>query len=422
MSACVWKRSDRICRDMANEGHPSAGKSVEALAAEVKASFSKSLDEARSIAEKALSEVQANGKLSGSVQEKADEALIKMNALQEQLAGMEQKMVRLSGPGGNTCDTSLGQTFVADSKIREFLDSQSKRGKVDMVFKSTITSATTDAAGSAGRLVTDTRLPDIIAAPERRMTIRDLITPGQMDGNTLEYVRETGFTNQAGTVAETEAVPQSSIKFDLVNTTAKVIGHYMKASRQILDDAAQLASYIDGRLRYGLAYKEEAQLLNGDGTGQNLLGIIPQAKAYSAPITMEKATSIDVMRLAMLQAALAEYPATAHVLNPVDWAWIETLKDSQGRYLIGNPQGSATPTLWGLPVVTTQAIGVDKFLTGAFRLGAQVFDRWHVRVEVATEHGDDFIHNRVTILCEERLALAVYRPEAFIYGDFGRID
>ena len=65
----------------------------------------------------------------------------------------------------------------------------------------------------------------------------------------------------------------------------------------------------------------------------------------------------------------------------------------------------------------TQAIAAGKFLTGAFSMGAQIFDRWQSRVEVATENEDDFVKNLVTILAEERLALAVYRPEAFIYGD-----
>ena len=106
-------------------------------------------------------------------------------------------------------------------------------------------------------------------------------------------------------------------------------------------------------------------------------------------------------------------------MHPSDWARIETAKDGMGRYLIGNPQGTISPTLWGLPVVATQAMAVDKFLVGAFRLGAQIFDRWRARVEIATENEDDFVHNRVTMLCEERLALAVYRPEAFIFGDFG---
>ena len=221
-------------------------------------------------------------------------------------------------------------------------------------------------------------------------------------------------------VAEAAAKPSSDIKFDIVSTSAKVIAHWMKASRQVLDDISQLKSVIDQRLIYGLAFKEETQLLNGDGTGQNLNGIVTQASAYSAPIALVSPTSIDFMRLAMLQAVLAQYPATGHVMNPIDWAWVETLKDAQGRYIIGNPQGSITPTLWGLPVVTTQAMAVDKFLTGAFKLGAQVFDRWDARVETGYEN-DDFTKNLVTILAEERLALAVYRPEAFIYGDFGRV-
>ena len=241
-----------------------------------------------------------------------------------------------------------------------------------------------------------------------------------MDGSSLEYVKETGFTNNAGMVSETVKKPESSLKFDLVSTNARVIAHFMKASRQILSDASQLASIIDNRLRYGLAYKEEQQLLNGDGTGQNLNGIIPQATAYTAPITVAGATSIDMIRLMALQAELAEYPSTGIVMHPSDWAWVEVLKDTTGRYIIGNPQGSISPTLWGLPVVTTKAMAVDKVLVGAFKLGAQVFDRWDARVEVGYVN-DDFTKNLVTILAEERLALAVYRPEAFIYGDFGRV-
>ncbi|MCF5935903.1 phage major capsid protein, partial [Xanthomonas perforans] len=306
-------------------------------------------------------------------------------------------------------------------EFKSFAGKTTPRGRVDMTFQAAITSLTTDADGSAGDLVQTTRVPGVIAPPDRRLTVRDLITPGRMDGNALEYVKETGFTNNAGMVAETAKKPESSLKFDMVSTTAKVIAHYMKASRQILSDASQLASYIDGRLRYGLAFKEEQQLLSGDGTGQNLLGIIPQASAYASPLDIAGATIIDQVRLAMLQAQLAEFPASGIVMNPIDWARIELLKDTTGRYIIGNPQGTIGATLWNLPVVATAAIAEDKFLTGAFRLGAQVFDRWQARVEVATENEDDFVKNMVTILAEERLALAVYRPEAFIYGDFGNV-
>ena len=396
--------------------------SVAEMAAVIKADHAKSVDAVKAIAEDALGKAKAGETAGVSFNEKADEALLKMNELTERVTSMDQKLARAAEfSQGAARAKSLGEQFASDESVKAFLATQEKRGKAQLMLKATITTAVTDAAGSAGDAVTSTRLPGIVSPNDRRLTVRDLITPGQMDGSVLEYVREKGFTNNAAPVAEGARKPESDIQLELISTTAKVIAHYAKASRQILDDAAQLRTYIDGRLRYGLAFKEEQQLLNGDGTGQNLLGIVPQATAYAAPggITAVSPTAIDQMRFAMLQAALAEYPATGHVMNPIDWTRIETTKDSEGRYIIGNPQGTVSPTLWGLPVVATQAMTVDKFLTGAFALGAQVFDRWQARVEIATENEDDFVKNLVSMLCEERLALAVYRPEAFVFGDLG---
>ena len=388
-------------------------KDLPQLAEELK----KRTDEVKAIAEEFNGKAAKGEKLSQDAKEAADVAMTKLNELRAQVEELEQKAARRKEEQAEA--KSLGDQFVESDSFKSLAGSASQRGRADMQLKATITLATTDTLGAAGDTVQVTRVAGIVAPPERRMTVRDLITPGRMDGNALEYVKETGFVNNAGMVAEAAAKPQSDLKFDLVSTTAKVVAHYVKASRQILSDSSMLASYIDGRLRYGLAFKEEQQLLNGDGTGQNLLGIIPQATAYAAPGGLTSAQAMDQMRLAMLQAELAEYPATGHVMNPIDWTRIELLKDTTGRYIIGNPQGTTAPRLWNLPVVATQAIAQDKFLTGAFKLGAQLFDRWLARVEVATENEDDFIKNLVTILAEERLALAVYRPEAFIYGDLG---
>ncbi|MGV0878059.1 phage major capsid protein [Martelella sp. FLE1502] len=390
-------------------------KTAAELAAETKAAFEKSIDAVKKIAEDALGKAAAGEKLSSGVKEQADEALLKMNGFKAKLEEIEQKLDR----GGPTEDEhkTFGEHFVDDEGVKAWLASDPSSGRKDLRIKATLTTATTDAAGSVGAAVQTTRLPGIQELPQRRMTVRDLISPGRMDGNSLEYVQEKGFNNNAAPVAEGAAKPSSDIQLNLITTSAKVIAHWMKASKQALSDISQLRSLIDNRLLYGLSFVEEQQLLNGDGTGQNLNGIIPQATAYAAPTGAPAAgTSLDVLRIAMLQAVLAEYPATGHVLNPIDWTGIEMLKDADGRYIIGNPQGTATPTLWNLPVVSTQAQQQGKFLTGAFRLGAQLFDRWDARIEVGYVN-DDFTKNLVTILGEERLALAVYRPEAFIYGD-----
>lgn len=378
-------------------------------------------DEVKKSAEKAEAEMTRLGNLTEETKKTADEALIKHNEIAARITEIEQKLVR-GGDSGEEARKTLGQQVTETDAFKAFVKSGGK-GRTSISVKAIISSLTTDADGSAGDLIVPQRVQGIITPPQRRMTIRDLITPGRTSVNAIQYIKESGFTNAAATVSETAGAlkPQSDIKFDIMTTAVTTIAHWVLATKQILDDIPQLQSYIDGRLRYGLAYVEEGQLLNGGGTGTDLNGIYTQASAYAAPIAPTGAgvlTKIDVIRLAILQAILAEYPANGIVLHPADWADIELTKTDDGAYLFANPQGGVDPRLWRLPVVETPAMAIDKFLTGAFQLGAQIFDREDATVEISTEDSDNFRKNLVTIRAEERLALAVYRPECFIKGDF----
>lgn len=392
-------------------------KTAAELAVETKAAFDRAIDGVKAIAEEALGKAKAGETLSTSIKEKADEALTAMNGIKAQMTAMEQKMARDGGDEGDA--RSIGEQFTSEEGFKS-LQNGGKGAKFSLDVKADLSTATTDAAGSMGAGIAPNRLAGIQALPQRRMTIRQLLMSGRTDSSIIEYVQEKGFNNNAAPAVEGAAKAESDIQLIEKSVTTKVIAHWTRATRQVLSDVSQVQSMINQRLLYGLAFKEELQLLSGDGTGANLLGLIPQSTAYAAPITVSGATSIDQIRLMHLQAALAEYPATGTVLHPSDWAWIELLKDTTGRYIVGNPQGTLTPTLWGLPVVATPAMSVDKVLVGAFDMAAQVFDQWDGRVEAGYQN-DDFTRNKVTFLAEERLALAVYRPEAFIYGDFGRV-
>jgi HK97 family phage major capsid protein len=394
-------------------------KTVAEQAAEFKAAFDKRFDELKGIATDAIGKAEKGEPLTAEAKQKADEALTTANEAKARLDEVEQKLDR-QVEGVVQRAKSAGYQMIESEEVKSFMANPTSGKRVGVEVKAIISGLTTDANGSAGDLVDPQFLP-VVQAVERRMTIRDLLTPGRTNSSSIQYPKETGFTNSAATHTETAgtAKPQSEIKFDIVTSAVTTIAHWVLATRQILDDAPMLQSYIDGRLRYGLAYAEELQLLNGDGTGTNLNGVYTQATAMSAnPAVVASPQKMDVIRYAMLQAALAEFPPTGIVLHPTDWAGIETTKDSAGNYIIGDPAGTLSPRLWGLPVVATQAMTVDKFLVGAFMMGAQIFDRQDARVEVSTEDSDNFRKNLVTILAEERLALAVYRPEAFIKGDF----
>ncbi|EKJ97217.1 phage major capsid protein, HK97 family [Bradyrhizobium lupini HPC(L)] len=364
------------------------------------------------------SKLSANGQVSAELKEKTDKALSELGDVTTRLGDLEKRAAR-ERDGGDPDEKSLGD-IVVEAACAQSFDS-SYRGMIKVkADRAAITSANTTVGSGRSQgtsLVPGARVPGIFGLPERQLTIRDLVMPGQTSSSTIEYVKETGFINNAAPVAETTAKPYSDLTFDMTSSPVRVLAHLFKASRQILDDAPALRSYIDGRARYGLRFVEENQLLNGSGTGQNLHGLVPQATAFNPAFAAADETAIDRLRLAVLQVVLAEYPATAFVLNPIDWAKIELTKDAGGNYIIGNPQGSLTPTLWNLPVVSTQAMAAGEFLTGAFSFAAQIFDRMDIEVLLSSENVDDFEKNLFTIRAEERLAFAVYRPESFVTGD-----
>lgn len=333
-------------------------------------------------------------------------------AMEQAIAGRAEEQT-----GGKT----VGQMFAESDQFKALV--QAGRGSAKMGFTgfnaavTSITSATTGTGGAGDGIRAD-RLAGIVTPPERKLTVRSLLMPGRTSSNAVEFVKESGFQNMAAPQVEGAAKAQSDLSLDLVTTNVRTLAHFFRASKQVLDDIPLLASYIDTRSRYGLKDVEDQQLLSGDGTGQNLLGIVPQATPFSNLLREVDDTEIDTIRRAKLQVRIARYEASAIVLNPVDWAKIETLKDTNGRYIIGDPTGERPQRLWNLPVVDSDAIAEGHFLIGAFDRAAQVFDREDANVQVSTEDGDNFTKNMVTIRAEERLALAVHRPESFVYGPF----
>ncbi len=385
------------------------------MAEEIKAAHAQAFDKVKEIAESALGKAKKGEKLTNEVKEIADEALLKMNELAEQVATLEQKVAR-PGAADDDGEKSLGEVFIGAEDVKAWLAAHPTSGTVSLDVKAPLLSGTGSTAGSAGGAIAQDRRNEIQRLPDRRLTVRDLLAPGTTDSSNIVYPQETGFTNSAAAVAEGGLRPESDITVQQQTANVVTIGHRMSASRQLLDDASQLRSLIDHRLVYGVDFAEDAQLLAGDGLGGNISGLTTNATAFAPALSWPTPdNAIETLRLAMLQAALAEYPASGHVLNPVDWTAIEMLKDANGLFIIGQPQGSATPRLWGLPVVETQVMAAGTFLTGAFRMAAQIFDRESARVQVGYIN-DDFAKGMVTLLAEKRLALAIYRPEAFITG------
>ncbi len=393
-------------------------KKVSAKLEEVSGTFSQK-------AEDALKEAKSSGELSSRTKEAVDKIALEFNSLNEankmlkaSLGDLEQHVAQMPLNNAVKVVESVGQQVISSEALKTFTAGIEGNKRLSIPVNAALLSVNVP-----GQIVAPDRLPGIDAQPKQRLFIRDLIAPGRTESNTIYWVQQTGFTNNAKAVAENTTKPYSDIQFAEKITPVRTIAHLFKEAKQILDDMPQLQSTIDAELRYGLKYVEEQEILFGDGTGAHLEGIVPQATAFSAAFEVANQNGIDDLRLAMLQAQLARFPASGHVLHFIDWAKIELIKDTLGRYILANPAALTGPTLWGLPVVATEAAAFQgKFLTGAFNAGAQIFDREDANVVISTENADDFEKNMISIRCEERLALAVKRPEAFVYGSFTAPD
>ncbi|POP48318.1 phage major capsid protein [Superficieibacter electus] len=388
---------------------------------QVTASIQEATGKFNAKAEEALNEAKKQGQLSAETKETVDKMAVELNGLKEAektlkatLGELEQHVAQMPLANALKVVETVGQQVISAEALKAFAASVEGGKRVSIPVKAAILSGDV-----AEGVVEPQRLPGIDTAPKQRLFIRDLIAPGRTTSPAIFWVQQTGFTNNAKVVPENTTKPYSDIQFATKITPVTTIAHMFKASKQILDDFAQLQSTVDAEMRYGLKYAEEQEILFGDGSGVHLHGIVPQASKFDPAFQVEQQNGIDDLRLAMLQAQLARFPASGHVLHFIDWAKIELTKDSLGRYILANPAGLTGPTLWGLPVVATEAAQfIGKFLTGAFNAGAQIFDREDANVVISTENADDFEKNMISIRCEERLALAVKRPESFIYGAF----
>jgi HK97 family phage major capsid protein len=292
--------------------------------------------------------------------------------------------------------------------------------------RKTVISDATVGFGASGVLM-PVRLPGVFGMPRQALRLRDLMTVvPQTTGGSFDYALQSIRSNATSPQIETSPKAESTYLWTTGTDSIRTIAHYTNVSRQALSDVPWMQATLNSELIYGLKLKEEAEVLSGSGTGQDLNGILTQSTAFNtATYNTGSWQRIDQLRKAKLQAALAglgTYAPSAFVLHPTDMAALELTKDSYGRYIIGDPQGGSieVKTLWDLPVVETLSISAGTFLVGAFDSAATLIDRQEVTVEISFEHASNFTANLATVLCEERIGLAVQIPTAFIHGSFSQ--
>ncbi len=353
----------------------------------------------------------------------------RLAALQNQADAIDIRLQAGGLGGGGTQQKSL-LTHLSENEAFSRLLSD-KRGKAVIRFegadagmlqrKSTITSAGVG-AGTSGVLPVG-RLDGITSEARQQLTIRDLLTATPTTFQVIDFVRVLTPMTIASPAPEASLKAENAASFTTVSERVKTIATWIPATRQLLDDMAGLASFISNSLTFYLDLAEELQLLSGDGTGENIHGLIPQATAFQVGLLSgtQGWNKIDIIGRAIQQITAAkELQPTLIVLHPNDWWDIRLTKDGFGRYILGDPQQlSLMMNIFGLTVLPTTNIAQGTFLVGSGSpVATEIFDRLETIIEVSTEHADFFTKNLVAVRAEKRLALITRRPGSYVTGSF----
>jgi len=369
-----------------------------------------------------------------------------MNELFEEVKQLQDEITRIGEIEGfdpeqkqqQFMPTIVQPKSLGEQIIENFTANGSKRG-VSQTFtaKGFVTSqglaaaptgfkATFDTAGtgldSSRNYVTPTG--GLVLIEQQRLLIRDILSAGETTQNTIYYPKEDVYVNGALMTGEEGEKPEATLDIGAGSAPVKKIAVLIKVTDEMWDDFPMLRDYINMRLRFMVSQREEDQLLNGSGSGNNITGILNT----SGILTQAKGgdTNLDAIHKAITKvrtpaSSVGGYEPDALVINPTDWQLLRLAKDANNQYFGGGPfmgeygVGNYVlfPPVWGLQPIVTTAIAAGTALVGAFRLGAQIFQRTGIDIKTFDQNEDDVNFNRKTIRVEERLALAVYRPSAF---------
>lgn len=294
-----------------------------------------------------------------------------------------------------------------------------QRSLLGVETRNTLSGADTDAS-----LLLPQGSPAVPVARQMRFWLRDVLSVQGTGLAAIPYVREENpATNETGATGVAEGGLKPEVTMEFVDDTAvvKKIAAWIPATMEILADAPTLLGYINTRLVYMLKVREQAQIIDGAGSGAQLKGIL-----QFSGVQTQSAVAGDIPQTfaqAIAKVENVDLEANGIAMNPLDyWAGVSTrFSTSLDADAAGSaPYGTPAPTLWGLPVIRTRALAssggaaTGKAIVGDWAMGATLFDRMQATIRQSDSHDTFFIYNKVAILAEERIALAVHRPDAFV--------
>lgn len=348
---------------------------------------------------------------------------------QKQLDAIEIELKKYKSQGANAAEAMgktavqvLAEKFAKDEESFKNRDNGNLKHKS---FEMKAAATMTFGASTTGTVVDRQYIPGIFGTVRRRDRIRNLLNQGVMSGDAIEYVVQTGGEGGANNVDEGGSKPLTDKDIALKSAPARKIAHHIRVSDELLNDLNGLAAFLTFQGTEDVYDKEDQQLLFGTGSGTptQLEGLTVGSGLLTAASTSLTGVSnpqkVDAVIAAMEALSANEYMADTIIMNPADVYGIQVLKGSDSDYLRRvNFTADGRLIIGGIPVAVSTAMTPGSFLAAELNRAAVMYQREGLSVRFFDQDQNNAILNLVTVVIEERVALAKPYQNAIYFDSF----
>ena len=270
----------------------------------------------------------------------------------------------------------------------------------------------------AGWAAPQIRLPGAVLSPQRPIRIMDFIPMLPTSADTIRYMLESTFTNNAAEVAEqtattaADAIGEAALALTETTDEVEWLPVFIPVTMQQLEDVEGIEAYVTQRLQYMLQARLDSQILNGNGSTPNLLGTVNVA-SINTQAKGTDATPDAVYKGMTLVRAVGMAEPSAVFANPYDWQAIRLLRTADGVYIWGSPSDAGTDRIWGVPVVQSTAVTENTIVLGDYANFSALYTKRGINVEVSDSHASYFTRGLLAIRADMRVAMVHFRVKAF---------
>lgn len=325
-----------------------------------------------------------------------------------------QKKFQLNSGGLKSYEAQLEETL--EKSVEELKNG--KKFEVKMQRKAVGDMGSTASLTGSYFVQPDSR-PGVILKPYEEIHMRNILPIGRTSSNVIRYVRDNGGEGGPAMVAEAGSKPKMDRDLSVEDAMVRKVATHLRVPEEMINDIPYLVSFLSNIGTEEVLKVEDAQILYGDGTGQNLSGLFTNATAFAPGATaiVGSPNRFDVLRAGRMQMKkLLRKPSFA-LVSPLDYFLMTSAKDTTGNYILQGGGNGLVPNLDGVPIIEHTAVADGDFLLGD-RNAAEIDFRENIGIKFFEQDQDNAIKNMVTIVIEERLALPIYYVNGFLKGTF----